>query len=128
MRIRDHIVWFCLLVLFCCLFTAASSSALEETGGIGMTVAQLYDETATDQRGYIIVLDVFEDAPADTGGVKRGDIITHINGLMTKGRDLDDILKNDIRGAEGATVFLRIWRHSIKKRIELEITRVPMIY
>lgn len=102
--------------------------ALEETGGIGMTVAQLYDESTQDHRGYLVVLDVFKDSPAESAGVERGDIITHINGQFTKGKDLMGILKNEIRGTEGTEVKLKVWRYSTKKRLEIKLTRVPIFY
>lgn len=50
------------------------------------------------------------------------------NDRITKSRDLADILKNDIRGAEKTDIHLRIWRPSLKKRLRIKLTRVPMIY
>jgi C-terminal processing protease CtpA/Prc len=80
-----------------------------------VTVAQLYDETKKDHKGYLFVLGVFKDGPAQSGGVERGDIITHVNGRITKGRDFMDFLRNEIRGAEGKEVILKIWRYSLRK-------------
>lgn len=117
------LVFVLLLALPC-----SSLFALEETGGIGMTVAQLYDETTQDHQGYLVVLDVFKDSPAESAGVERGDIITHINGQFTKGKDLMNVLKNEIRGTEGTEVNLKIWRYSTKKRLEIKLTRVPIFY
>jgi carboxyl-terminal processing protease len=102
--------------------------ALEESGGVGMTVAQLYDETAQGNRGYIVVLDVFKDGPAESAGVESGDIITHINGRITKEKDLKNILQAEIRGPEGQEVTLRIWRYSQKKRIEIKVIRTQIFY
>jgi carboxyl-terminal processing protease len=102
--------------------------ALEETGGVGMTVAQLYDETAQGKKGYIVVLDVFKDGPAESAGIESGDIITHINGRITKEKDLINVLKEEIRGPEGEEVTLRIWRFSQKKRIEIRVIRAQIFY
>lgn len=102
--------------------------ALEEKGGIGITVAQLCDETTQDHRGYLVVLDVFKDSPAESAGIERGDIITHINGQFTKGKDFMGVLKNEIRGTEGTELELKIWRYSTKKRLEIKLTRVPIFY
>jgi C-terminal processing protease CtpA/Prc len=104
------------------------SWALEETGGIGLTVGQLYDETTKDHKGYIVVLNVMKDGPAEKNGVERGDIITHINGNMTKGRELIDFLKNEIRGPEGKEVTLKIWRYSQEKRLEIKVIRTLIFY
>jgi hypothetical protein len=104
------------------------SWALEETGGIGLTVGQLYDETTKDHKGYIVVLNVMKDGPAEKSGIERGDIITHINGNMTKGRELMDFLKNEIRGPEGKEVSLKIWRYSQEKRLEIKVIRTLIFY
>jgi C-terminal processing protease CtpA/Prc len=110
------------------IFPIKLSYALEETGGIGLTVAQLYDETTRDHKGYIVVLNVMKDGPAEKSGIERGDIITHINGNMTKGRELMDFLKNEIRGPEGKEVTLKIWRYSQEKRLEIKVIRTLIFY
>jgi C-terminal processing protease CtpA/Prc len=117
-----------LLTAFLLTISYTSLFALEETGGIGMTVAQLYDETTKDHKGYLVVLNVLKDGPAENGGVERGDIITHVNGKITKGRDLVDFLRNEIRGTEGKEVTLKIWRYSQEKRLEIKLIRRPMFY
>jgi carboxyl-terminal processing protease len=114
--------------LFCLLGGFSPVWALEETGGVGMTVGQLFDDGTQDHKGYVVVLDVFKDGPAQVGGVEPGDIVTHINGRATKGRELKEILQKEIRGAEGGEVNLKIWRYSQKKRLEIKLTRTPMIY
>ena len=128
MRTRHRAFCFIAVCLVWMALAVNPLFALEETGGIGMTVAQLYNEISEDHRGYIVVLDVFKDGPAYNGGVERGDIITHINDRMTKARELNDILKNDIRGTEGTDITLRIWRYSSKERLEIKLIRVPIIY
>ncbi|MBI5605068.1 MAG: PDZ domain-containing protein [Deltaproteobacteria bacterium] len=117
-----------LMVVFMLTIPFTPLFALEKTGGIGMTVAQLYDETTEDHKGYLVVLDVFRDSPAQNGGIERGDILTHINGRMTKGKDFMELLRNEIRGPEGKEVTLKIWRYSLEKRLEIKLIRVPMSY
>lgn len=128
MKPKNSLAWTCCICLIWIVGTSATVSALEETGGVGMTVAQLFDDGSQDHKGYVVVLDVFKDGPAQVGGVESGDIITHINGRMTKSRELKDMLQNEIRGAEGREVHLKIWRYSLKKRVELKLIRAPIIY
>ena len=120
MRTRHRAFCFIAVCLVWMALAVNPLFALEETGGIGMTVAQLYNEISEDHRGYIVVLDVFKDGPAYNGGVERGDIITHINDRMTKARELNDILKmtsaepkeRTLRCAYGATARKSDWKSS----------------
>lgn len=116
------------LFLFLTTSFASIALAIEETGGVGMTVAQLYDESRPDRKGSLVVLDVFNESPAERGGVKRGDIITHINDQPTRGKEVMEIVTKEIRGAEGSELKLKIWRYSEKKRIEATLVRVLMVY
>jgi carboxyl-terminal processing protease len=121
----------CKTTLFGLILTvgiAASAYGLEETGGIGMTVAQLFDELRDDHRGSLVVLDVFPDSPAQEAGIRCGDIITHIDGQLTRGRDFMKLLTHHLRGSEGSPVRIKVWRASAKKRLEMTITRVGMVY
>jgi len=110
------------------IFSSSPLFALEETGGIGMTIAQLYDYIREDHRGSIVVLDVFKGSVAESGGIQAGDIVTHIDGELTRGKDFNTVLQNEIRGEPATEIILRIWRPSTKKRIEIKLIRVPMIY
>ena len=102
--------------------------ALEETGGIGMKIAQLYDYIREDHRGSIVVLDVFKGGSAESGGIEAGDIVTHIDGELTRGKDFKTVLLNELRGEPATEITLKIWRPSTKKRMEIKLIRVPMIY
>jgi carboxyl-terminal processing protease len=108
--------------------SATAIFALEETGGIGMKIAQLYDDIRDDHRGSLVVLDVFEGSPAKASGIEKGDIITHIDGELTRGKDFKKILFNELRGGATTEVTLKIWRASTKKRLAIKLIRVPMIY
>ena len=107
---------------------AFSAYGLEETGGIGMKVAQLYDYIRDDHRGSIVVLDVFPKSPAEEAGIQRGDILTHIDGKLTHGKYFEKVLQEDLRGNEGSEIKIKIWRSSSKERLEMTLIRVPMVY
>ncbi len=74
--------------------------AVEETGGIGMKISQLYNYTTKgdDKRGSIVVLDVFKGSPAQKHGIQKGDIILKVNNETTKNNDFIDLLHDHLRG------------------------------
>ena len=113
---------------FLLTFSSSALFALEETGGIGMKIAQLYDYIREDHRGSIVVLDVFKGGSAESGGIEAGDIVTHIDGELTRGKDFKTVLLNELRGEPATEITLKIWRPSTKKRMEIKLIRVPMIY
>lgn len=117
-----------LLGLIMILGCAFSAYGLEETGGIGMKVAQLYDYIRDDHRGSIVVLDVFPNSPAEKAGIQRGDILTHIDDKLTRGKEFKKVLQDDLRGNEGSEIKIKVWRSSSKQRLEMTLIRVPMVY
>ena len=54
--------------------------------GIGITI-QAPDETGAE------VLSVYSGAPAELAGIRKGDIITKINGKATAGKSLSEVVK-----------------------------------
>jgi carboxyl-terminal processing protease len=57
------------------------------------------------------VVSVFDGSPAAEADIQSGDIILKVGGLTTSGRTLDDVV-GDIKGAEGTTVQLQMYRPS----------------
>ncbi len=105
-----------------------SAWAVDETGGIGLKLGQLYDQSASDHRGSFVVLDVYEGSPAEAAGIQRGDLITHIDGQTTKGRDFMNVVQTELRGEPGTEAKLKVWRFQTKKRLDITVQRVPMVY
>jgi carboxyl-terminal processing protease len=67
--------------------------------GVGMNVDQ-------DRRG-LRVLKVFEDSPAERGGIKQGDFITEVDGRSIAGLSAD-VATARIKGPAGTTVSLEL--------------------
>lgn len=67
--------------------------------GVGMNVDQ-------DKRG-LRVLNVFENSPAERGGVKKGDFITEVDGRSIAGMSAD-VATARIKGEAGTTVSLQL--------------------
>jgi carboxyl-terminal processing protease len=98
------------VICFAVLFSLQTAYATEEFGGLGMVVAQLYDEEIENGRGDIVVLVVLPKGPAAKAGIRAGDTITHIDGEMVSGRTFDDIVTGDLRGPIGASSRLTVKR------------------
>ena len=96
----------------------------EEPGGIGLAVLQLYDHNRKDHRGPIVVMDVLPNGSALGAGVEKGDIITHVDGETTSGRDYEYVLEEMLRGPAYTSVTLTIRRPSSNKTYNLTLDRV----
>jgi len=94
-----------------------------EIEGIGAYLSE-------EEDGQIIIVAPIKDSPADQAGLRAGDIITAVNGVETRGRELADIIA-DIKGPRGTTVQLGIQRNGstltvtvIRDRIEITSAEV----
>jgi carboxyl-terminal processing protease len=79
-------------------FQEATSGGFE---GVGMTVEEV-------KRG-LRVVSVFDDSPAKRAGIKRGDLITAVNGTSLKGKD-SEASTALIKGPSGTEVRLEVLR------------------
>ncbi len=96
------------------------SDMLEDSSGIydglGMLVSQ--DETGGD----ITIIQVFEDTPAYEAGVKSGDVIFKVEDEEVKGQDLSTVVSR-MKGEKGTSVDITLYRESVDKYLEFNITR-----
>jgi carboxyl-terminal processing protease len=83
-------------------------------GGVGLSV--------TMEDGAVKVITPTEDTPADKAGIKAGDYITHVDGELLYGLDLDEAV-DKLKGNPGTQVKLTIVRPGRDKPIDLTITR-----
>ena len=97
------------------LFDEAVSGRFE---GVGMTVQE-------HARG-LVVATVFEGSPAEEAGIRRGDVITHVNGESIAGESTD-ISTAKIKGKPGTTVRLTVLPQGrTKARRMLEVERASI--
>lgn len=101
----------------------ASVASTIKSAGIGITVAQLYDDRRKDHKGRVVVLDLLKNGPSALVGVEKGDIITHIDGKATKGRSLERIIAKLLRGEAGSFVELKIYRTEPPRLLNIRVTR-----
>lgn len=70
---------------------------------------------------YLYVVSVVKGSPADTAGIKTGDVIEYIDGKATRDISLYDA-KSLIAGASGTAVTLRVLRSGVKPQL-IKVTR-----
>jgi len=68
------------------------------------------------------VISPFRGSPADEAGIKAGDFITHLDGRLIYGGDLDDAVAQ-MRGKEGTSIQLTIFRPGREEPFEVPVTR-----
>ena len=83
-------------------------------GGLGLSV--------TMEDGAVKVITPTEDTPADRAGMKAGDYITHIDGQLLYGLNLDEAVEK-MRGNPGTTIKLTVVRPGRDKPFDVTITR-----
>jgi carboxyl-terminal processing protease len=72
--------------------------------------------------GHLVVVSPLKNSPAEQAGIKPGDIIYKIDGVLTTNMSLTDAVSR-IRGPKGTTVSLVILRENNNNPLELTITR-----
>ena len=88
--------------------------------GIGCRVAT-YDD------GKIVVIEIFEDSPADTSGLKVGDIITKMDGESLEGKTGTDV-SNYIKNSGKNEVVLTVVRDNEEKEVTINLSKVDIPY
>ncbi|HSG54851.1 MAG TPA: S41 family peptidase [Paracoccaceae bacterium] len=72
--------------------------------------------------GAVKVVSPFRGSPADAAGIKAGDFITHINGGLIFGLDINEAVEQ-MRGPAGSTVNLTLFRPGREEPLEVTVTR-----
>jgi len=72
--------------------------------------------------GGVKVVSPFRGSPADAAGIKAGDYITHINGELIFGLDINEAVTR-MRGPAGTAIALTLFRPGREEPVELTVTR-----
>ncbi len=83
-------------------------------GGLGLTV--------TMEDGAVKIVTPTEDTPAFRAGLKAGDFITHLDGVLIYGGTLDEAV-DKMRGAPGSSIKLTIVRPGRDKAFDVMLKR-----
>src|SRR5690606_18958507 len=72
--------------------------------------------------GAVKVVSPFKGSPADKAGIKAGDYITHLNGKLIYGLELDQAVEQ-MRGPAGSPIQLTIFRTGRDEPFDVSVTR-----
>lgn len=72
--------------------------------------------------GAVKVISPFRGSPAEKAGMKAGDYITHLNGKLIYGGNLDDAV-SQMRGPAGTSIKLTIFRTGREEPFDVTVTR-----
>ncbi|GGE03414.1 peptidase S41 [Tsuneonella deserti] len=72
--------------------------------------------------GAVKVVSPFKGSPADKMGIKAGDYITHLDGQLVYGGELDDAVAK-MRGPAGSSIRLTIFRPGRDEPFDVTVTR-----
>lgn len=96
-------------------------SFMEDTEGEYCGIGAMVQQNI--QTGISTVVRVFQGAPAYEAGMLPGDILYMVDGKPATGKDLDLLVKEDIRGEEGTFVNITVLRGEDSEEVELKVER-----
>ena len=82
--------------------------------GLGLSVV--------GEDGAVKIISPFRGSPADKAGIKAGDYITHLDGKLIYGLELDEAVAQ-MRGKEGTSIRLTVFRPGRDEPFEVDVTR-----
>ncbi|QTA89523.1 PDZ domain-containing protein [Desulfonema magnum] len=131
-RLLHNSIFFIGFLILSLSVPATQSLSVEEKsekfGGLGMVVAQIFDQEVENHLGSLVVLGVLDGKPAASHGIQKGDIITHIDGELTKGMMFEDLILKKLRGPIGSKAALTVSRHGEKTPLNFNLTRIEIKY
>ena len=97
-------------------YTQLMESSSGEYSGIGVSVSQNLNT------GIITVVDPFENGPGYEAGMRPEDILYEVEGEEVTGVDINQVVAR-IKGEEGTTVDLTVYRPSTDEYIDMTVER-----
>ncbi len=88
-----------------------------EYQGIGVEISKEYTT------GYILVIDVFKNSPADEAGLKPGDLISSVNGENTATKSAEEV-SNLIKGSQSENVKIGYIRNEEERTTTVVVKNV----
>ena len=110
---------FLFLTLVLILFPVLSVADEKEFGSIGAQVVPT-------SSGEVVVLQLVSNAPADTAGLRPGDLIVEIDGVALRGLDFKTVTREHLWGFVGEPVNVVWLRPGEAGRKESKLVRVKI--
>ena len=82
--------------------------------GLGLSVVS--------EDGAVKIISPFRGSPADKAGIKAGDYITHLDGKLIYGLELDEAVAQ-MRGQAGTSIRLTVFRPGAEEPFDVDVTR-----
>lgn len=98
--------------------------ALSSNQGISFGIGAYI--SMNQQMQLAMISGVMEESPAQGAGLREGDIIYEVDGESTQGLSLSQVVSR-VKGPEGTTVHLTIYREGEPDYLEVDIVRAKMI-
>ena len=114
------ILSFALLIALLLPVGSFAGNSARNFGGVGIDGLPRAD-------GQIVVKQLVLGGPAQLAGIRVGDIITHIDGKLTKGSDFRHMVDYRLRGRSGTKVQLNILRPGEKKPLRYILKRKQLV-
>ena len=96
---------------------------MNKSGWIGVMIQDVSEKTAKkaklDSEDGAYINDVVEDSPADSAGLKKGDVVVEFHGK--KILDADDLMKSVHRISRGTRTSITVIRNGEKKTMDITI-------
>lgn len=89
-----------------------------EYGGIGSLIRRSGDNT--------IIADPYKDFPAARAGLRAGDILLSINGIDTKGKDIEEV-SDLLKGKPGTSLQIEVKRPFSEENLSFSIEREKIV-
>jgi C-terminal processing protease CtpA/Prc len=103
-----------------------TGSIAGQVGGVGLWVAQLFEDDAPNFRGALVVLHVLSESLAARDDIRPSDRITHVGGVKVRGLPLAEVVLQHLRGPAASRVQLTLERSSQRQRFDVEVERIPL--
>lgn len=100
------------------------ASFLDETNGSYCGIGAMVSQNI--QTGISTIARVFEGSPAEEAGLRPGDVLYKVDGEEITGMDLSLVVNNYVKGEEGTTVTLTVYREEDNEYTDLVVTRRPI--
>ncbi len=100
------------------------ASFLDETNGSYCGIGAMVSQNI--QTGISTIARVFEGSPAEEAGLRPGDVLYKVDGEEITGMDLSLVVNNYVKGEEGTTVTLTVYREEDNAYTDLVVTRRPI--
>lgn len=95
---------------------------MEDTTGEYCGIGALVSKSMTT--GVVSISKVFKGTPAEEAGLRSGDIFYEVDGVeVTADLDLDILVKQHVKGEEGTTVHLKMFRPAIEDYVDFDVVR-----